>query len=227
MILDILKVVNETRIISEFVSYLDNHTIQHSSIKSNSDLLTKLQATLKWPLLDLEADLKTSAAIGGVRTRLGSKMEYDMESFNRITLYGVLSNPLVISKPMTQDSGLYDLIFSVDSLKFGLNVTATVKNESKRFGYNSFDETSLGVQSTSLLTSFGVVAQNCLNAGTHVLSYLSNNAVGEQQGVTLHAYQNHELVWLLSLGFAILAFHFSFFKRYKQMNLKINRKIQR
>ncbi len=219
MVLDILKVVNETRMISEFVSYLDNHT--------NSDLLTKLQATLKWPLLDLEADLNTSAAIGGLRTRLGSKIKYDMESFNQITLYGVLSNPLVISKPISQDSGLYDLLVSVSSLNFGLNLTATVKNESKQFGYNSFNEPSLSEQITSLLTSFGVIAQNCLNAGTHVLSYLSNNAVREQQGVTLNAYQNHQLVWYLSIGFAFLAFHFSFFKRYKQMNLKINRKIQR
>lgn len=182
-------------------------------------------------MLNLKALLSSSVSMKGILSQLGTKIEYDLQSLNHISVYESLHNPGSLLGPITQGSGLYDFLSSIEAIDMGFNVSTFIGNGGPRhFNYSSSDDNALGSMITSAMTSLNVITQDIFNAVIHIGANLNGAVKKKQQVQYLETSQHHNVFWLVVIGIAFLSFHmiyFYFYSTSKQKYFTIRKKKQR
>jgi hypothetical protein len=214
--IDIVKAVDEFHTISGISSHWKDYDIHNESNTTNdSSLLLGLLAAVKWPELDLNAVFDTSLSLGGLLSQIGTKIVYDLEAIEQESLYNTLKKPMMFLAPVSQESGFYNVISSIEAIDLDFNISASIGNDLRYFNYNSPNRTTLGSDVTSTLSTICIVIQDLLNTITHIGLSLNDEQSYEkilQNSNNLN--RGYSVFWFVTVGIAFALCNIIYFYSY-------------
>ncbi len=155
-------------------------------------------------MLDLNASFTSSTSFGGLISQLGTKIVYDLHVLKTMSLYETLANPMVLSTPIIEESGIYDVINSVETIDLMFNITANFGNDSRHFSYTSLDAKNLGSMVTSVLSTISIIAQDLLNTASHMVLMKSSP---NSKGVVGKSQDYYIAFWAVGISVAFIFFN--------------------